>query len=84
MRAGAAESGTTDNIVQNPATVVKGDALTPADSEKSFLFKESAFREFFKHGKDKLKLFGQKLTAVFSNYPAIPSEIIKALSHLTI
>jgi hypothetical protein len=83
MRAGAAESGTTDNIVQNPATVVKGDALTPADSEKSFLFKESAFREFFKHGKDKLKLFGQKLTAVFSNYPAIPSEIVKALSHLT-
>ncbi|MDX2502564.1 MAG: hypothetical protein QNL14_18925, partial [Deltaproteobacteria bacterium] len=83
LRAGAAESGTTDNIVQNPATVAKGDGLTPSESEKSFLFKESAFREFFKHGKEKLKLFGSKLTAVFTNYPKIPSEIIKALNHLT-
>ena len=83
LRAGATESGTADNIVQNPAIAAKGDELTPSESEKSFLFMESAFREFFKHGKDKLKLFGSKLTAVFTNYPKIPSEIIKALNHLT-
>ena len=82
LRVGATESGTTDNSVQNSAAVAKGDALTPSEPAKSFLFKENAFREFFKHGKDKLKLFGSKLTAVFSNYPKIPSEIVKALNHL--
>ena len=83
LRAGAAESGYTDNIVQNSATVAKGKTLSPSDTEKRFLIKESAFREFFKRGKDKLQLFGQKLTFVFSNYSEIPSEIVQALNHLT-
>ena len=81
--AAAAESGNTDNTVQNPAPVAKGETFSPSDFEKSFLIKETAFREFFKRGKDKLKLFGQKLTAVFSNYPEIPSDIVQALNHLT-
>ena len=83
LRAGAVESGTTDNIAPNSATVAKGETLTPPDTEKSFLIKESAFREFFKRGKDKLKLFGQKLTFVFSTYAEIPSEVARALNHLT-
>ena len=83
LRVGAVETGATDNIAQNPATAAKGETLTPSDTQKSFLIKESAFREFFKRGKDKLKTFGQKLTFVFSNYAEIPSEIARALNHLT-
>ena len=79
----AAEPGTVDNVGQNPVTAVKLDTLSSPDTKIGYLIKEAAFREFFKSGKDKLKLFGQKLTAVFSNYPEIPSEIFKALNHLT-
>ena len=82
-QAGAVESGITDNIVQNAAIVAKDDAPKASNFNNIFHIKETAFRAFFKRGKDKLKLFGQKFTAVFSNYPAIPSEIIKALNHLT-
>ena len=83
LQAGAAEPGTADNVVKNPATVAKGNERTASDSENGFFMNESVFREFFKHGKDKLKLFGQKLTFVFSNYSKIPSEIVKTLNHLT-
>ena len=69
----AAEPGTVDNVGQNPATAAKLDTLSSPDTKIGYLIKEAAFREFFKSGKDKLKLFGQKLTAVFSNYPEIPS-----------
>jgi len=83
LRAEAAEPGTVANVVKNPATAAKGETLTPSETEYSHFIKDSAFRQFFKRGKDKLNLFGQKLTAVFSNYPEIPSENIKALNHLT-
>ena len=56
LQAGAAESSAAGSAVKNPEAVAKDDALTQSDSE-SFLFKESAFREFFKHGKNQLKSF---------------------------
>ena len=83
LRVGAAEPGIVDTVGQNPVTAAKVDTLASTDTKNSYLIKEAAFREFFKSGKDKLKLFGQKFTAVFSNYSEIPSEIIKALNHLT-
>ena len=78
-----AESGIAENVVTNPASVPKVDTLAPVDTKMGFRIEESAFREFFKRAKGKLTFFGQKFTAVFSNYPKIPSEIIKALNHLT-
>ena len=81
--AGTAESGAAANVVQNPSTVDKKITLTLSDTETNYFIKESAFREFIKRGKDKMKSFGQKLTFVFSNYSKIPSEIANALNHLT-
>ena len=83
FHAGAAEKDTAGSAVMSPATVTQGNTPAASGTEKGFLLEESAFREFFKRGKDKLKIFGQKFLAVFSNYPAIPSEIAKALNHLT-
>ncbi len=57
-QAGAAESGTTDNSVKNLAAVDKGNTYTTSDTVQGYLLDESAFRAFFKRGKDKLKLFG--------------------------
>jgi len=47
------------------------------------LIEESAFSQFFKDAKAKLDTFGQQLTFVFSNYPAVPSEIAKSINDLT-
>ena len=44
---------------------------------------QSAFNHFFKGAKSHLNAFGHQLTFVFSNYSAAPSEIVKAVDHLT-
>jgi hypothetical protein len=82
FHAGAAEQDTAGSAVTSPAAVAQGNTPATSDTKNSFLLEEYAFREFFKRGKDKLKIFGRKFLAVFSNYPAIPSEIAKALNHL--
>ena len=81
--AGAAELETAGNAVESPAPVTQMNTPATSDTGKGLLLEESAFREFVKRGKDRLQIFGQKFFAVFSNYPAIPSEIAKALNHLT-
>jgi hypothetical protein len=58
-----------DIVLSNPATIDKKDVQSPLITENSFFIRESVFREFFKYGKDKLKLFGQKLNFVFSFRP---------------
>jgi small-conductance mechanosensitive channel len=83
FQAHADETGTVDNIVQNSSTAAKQDTQALSDTEKKSLMEESAFHRFFKPAKDNLNLFGQRLTFVFSNYSEAPSEIVKALNHLT-
>jgi small-conductance mechanosensitive channel len=83
LQAGAVQSGTVDDIAKNAGPGSTEDALPPPDTENGSLLEESAFHKFVKYGKDKLNIFGQEFFAVFSNYPAIPSEILGALNHLT-
>jgi small-conductance mechanosensitive channel len=47
------------------------------------LIEKSAFHRWFISAKSNLKLFGQQLTFVFSNYPEIPSGIVNALNNLS-
>ena len=79
----ADEKGTVDNLAQNSSAVPKQNTRAPSDTEKNSLMEESAFHRFFLPAKDNLNLFAQRLTFVYSNYSAAPSEIGKALNHLT-
>ena len=83
FQAHADEKGTVDNIVQNSSTAAKQDTQALSDTEKKYHFEESAFPRFFKRAKDNLNIFAQQLTFVFSNYSEAPSEIVKALNHVT-
>jgi small-conductance mechanosensitive channel len=83
FQAHANETGTVDNIVQNSSTAAKQDTQALSDTEKKYYLEESAFHRFFKRAKDNLNLFAQQLTFVFSNYSEAPSEIVKALNHVT-
>ncbi len=83
FRAHADETGTVDNFVQNSSAAAKQDTQALSGTENKYLMEESAFHQFFKRAKDNLNLFGQQLTFVFSNYSEAPSEIGKALTHLT-
>jgi len=79
----AAEPGSIDNGDQSSGVIAERDAPTPSDTEVSRIDQDSAFREFVKRGKDKLNVFGQKLSFVFSNYSEIPPELARSLNHLT-
>jgi hypothetical protein len=79
----AEETGTVDNFAQNSSAAAKQDTQTLSGLENKFLIEESAFHRFFKPAKDNLNVFGQQLAYVFSHYSAAPSEIAKALNHLT-
>jgi small-conductance mechanosensitive channel len=83
FRADAAETGTVDNFVQNSSTAAKQATPALSGTENKYLIEESAYHRFFKPAKDNLNLFGQQLTFVFSSYTEAPSEIVKALNHLT-
>ncbi len=79
----ADEKGTVDNLVQNSSAVAKQETQTQSGTENNSYVEESAFHRFFKRAKDNLNLFAQQLTFVFSNYSEAPSEIVKALNHVT-
>jgi len=83
FRAHADETGTGDNFVQNSSAAAKQDTQAISGTENKYFIEESTYHRFFKRAKDNLNLFGQQLTFVFSNYSKVPSEIVKALNHLT-
>ena len=51
--------------------------------ENKSVIEESAFHQWFTETKDNINAFGQQLIFVYSNFSNIPSEIGKALNHLT-
>ena len=79
----ADEKDSVDNLTQNSSAAAKQNTLAPSDTEKNSLMEESAFHRFFIPAKDNLNLFAQQLAFVYSNYSKAPSEIFKALNHLT-
>ncbi len=79
----ADETGTVDSFVHNSSAVAKQNTRAPSDTEKNSLMEESALHRFFKPAKDNLSVFAQRLTFVYSNYSEAPSQIGKALNHLT-
>jgi small-conductance mechanosensitive channel len=83
FRVHAEETGIVDNFVQNSSAAAKPVTQARSGTENKYLIEESAFHRFFKRAKDNLNVFGQQLTFVFSNYSKAPSEIVKALNHLT-
>jgi small-conductance mechanosensitive channel len=83
FRAHADQTGTVDNFVQNSSTAANQDAPALSGTENNYLIEKSTYHRFFKGAKDNLNLVGQQLAFVFSNYSEAPSEIVKALNHLT-
>ena len=77
------ETGLIVESANKPSTASGQDAQALSDTENKYLIEESTYHRFFKRAKDNLNLFGQQLTFVFSNYSEAPSEIVKALNHLT-
>ena len=58
-------------------------ALSLGQIEKKNLIEDSIFHQFIQRGKDNLRGFGQKLAAVYANYPNVPSEISGSIRNLT-
>ena len=58
-------------------------SLQLAGAENRNLAEESVFHRIFMRGKGSLNGFGKQLAAVYSNYPAVPSEIVKSINDLT-
>ena len=79
----ADEKGTVDNLAQNSSAVTTQNTQAQSDTEKNSLMEESALHRFFKPAKDNLNVFAKRFAFVYSNYSAAPSEMGKALNHLT-
>ena len=77
------ETGLIDKSANMPSTISGqvSDGIT--NPGNTYINGESAFHRFFKRAKGNLSALGQRLTYVFSNYSKAPSEIVKALNHLS-
>jgi len=77
------ETGLIDESADKSSTASSQNSEGISDTEKKYLIEESAYHRFFKRAKGNLTLLGQRLSFVFSNYSKAPSEVVKALYHLT-
>ena len=77
------EPGLIDKSANMPSTMSRqvSDGIT--NTGNTYVNEESAFHRFFKRAKDNLSVLGQRLIYVFSNYSKAPSDIVKALNHLS-
>ncbi len=79
----ATETGLIDKSANMPSTMSRQISEGITNPGNTNIIEESAFHRFFKRAKGNLRVFGQRLTYVFSNYAKTPSEIAKALNHLS-